>query len=235
MWYSGAVKIDEHSTQGELARLRYQVTRRDFLMSTPLNIKSFLRYAVLFLLFPGMVFGFRRGMLGTACFSLLLIVLLLLGQDAAARAAISVWLAVGLAVLLYINLYVMLRARRTRESRRRMRPAQPGLKHVVLKPDHAPLSWRRTGKEQVATLVLQAPQDGIYALLLSLNPWSGARVVVEGTVGTCVVHATGNKGGAFHVLTLYSLAAGRHELSWRMAGEAAGQAELTQLNRPEIK
>ena len=55
------MKIDAHTTQEQLLKLSEQVLRRDLLQSTPLNLRFFLRYLILFLLFPGMVFGFKVG------------------------------------------------------------------------------------------------------------------------------------------------------------------------------
>lgn len=60
------MKIDAHTSQEQLLKLSEQVLRRDLLQSTPLNIKFFLRYLILFLLFPGMVFGYKVGISGTA-------------------------------------------------------------------------------------------------------------------------------------------------------------------------
>lgn len=84
------------------------------------------------------------------------------------------------------------------------------------------------------TFSLEAPAEGIYAFLLSLDSYSGARFGTDGTEGCCTVQTGGKKGERFDALLLYKLAAGRHLLEWRMAASSKDEkplATLTQLNR----
>ena len=90
------VKIDAHTTQEQLLKLSEQVLRRDLLQSTPLNLRFFLRYLILFLLFPGMVFGFKWGLAVTLGFCALLVGILFWGSEAASALAIYSWLGCGL-------------------------------------------------------------------------------------------------------------------------------------------
>lgn len=63
------VKIDARTSQAELNLLVERGLRRDFLKCTPLNLKQFIPFTLLFLLFPGMVLGWRIGGLLTALFA----------------------------------------------------------------------------------------------------------------------------------------------------------------------
>jgi hypothetical protein len=56
------MEINKNTSQADMQRLYAAVVKREFLKGTPLNIKAFLRYAILFLLFPGMIFGFYVGL-----------------------------------------------------------------------------------------------------------------------------------------------------------------------------
>ena len=62
------MKLDHTTTQAELRKLYAVIVRKEFLKGTPLNIKPFLRYTLLFLLFPAMIFGFWVGFGITAVF-----------------------------------------------------------------------------------------------------------------------------------------------------------------------
>lgn len=229
------MRLDSHTSQEELLRLSESVLRRELLLSTPLNLRRFLRYLLLFLLFPGMVFGFRTGMLITLLFCALLGGVLVAGSPAAATIAIYSWLSLGLGVLLFVQAGVILRARRDNRRRRLYRPARAGQKHAVDTPTDYPLRWHPRAQDDflVARLVLRAPKRGIYAILLTVEAYDGRRIITGGVTGTSIVHAQGKPGQRLQSLALYRLEAGCHELSWALpqAARGAPRATVTLLNR----
>lgn len=233
--YAVRMKIDAHTPQCELIRLSESVLRRELLKSTPLNLRHFLRYTVLFLLFPGMVFGFAAGLAVTVCFCALLIGVLIWGSPAAATVSIYSWLALGVGVLVFVQAGVIRKCVKENRRRRLYRPAQKGLKHPQPAPAATPLKWAPSSKHKdflVSSLVFSAPQRGVYAFLLTVKNYDGRRIITGGVTGTTIVHAEGKPGAELRSLTLYRLEAGRHELSWAVpAGKTAPQAELTLLNR----
>lgn len=229
------MKIDTQTTQAELEALARAVLRRELLRATPLNLRVFLRHLVLFLLFPGMVFGFRAGMLLTVIYCALLAAVLVLGSPAAGTIAIYTWLALGIGVLAFVQIGVLRKALRDHHRRQGTRAAQRGLHHCLTQPADYPLRWHPHGKKDflVARLNLQAPKTGLYALLLSIEAYDGRRIITGGVTGTVIVHAQGKPGAQLQSLTLYRLEAGCHELSWAVPGAAQGapQARLSLLNR----
>lgn len=235
------MKIDALTSQEDLMQLFRRAVRRDLLKSTPLNLRMFLRFAVLFVLFPGMVLGFRVGLAITMCFCGVLTAIMLVGTQNMAEIAIWCWLALGLMVLAFVQARVIHRARMERRLRCQFRPAQEGLKRCIATPQHEELRWRKdTSSEQyVATLHLDAPERGVYALLLSMSHYDGRRLIADGVQGTCIVQAVGKKGGAFHALILYRLNAGQHELSWATNitpdKNFPRPISVSQLNRPDEK
>lgn len=233
------MKIDAHTPQSELIKLSESVLRRDLLKSTPLNLRHFLRYLVLFLLFPGMVFGFAAGMAVTVCFCALLIGVLIWGSPAATTVSIYSWLALGIGVLVFVQAGVIRKGVKERRRRREYRAAQQGLKHPQPAPTALALKWSPSPKHKdflVASLVFSAPQRGVYAFLLTVKNYDGRRIITGGVTGTTIVHAEGKPGAELRSLTLYRLETGRHELSWAVpAGKGAPQAELTLLNRAEAE
>lgn len=226
------MKIDAHTTQEQLLKLSEQVLRRDLLQSTPLNIKFFLRYLILFLLFPGMVFGYKVGMGITLAFCAALVGILFWGSEAASALAIYSWLSCGFLVQLFVTIGVVRKAWRERELRRSYRPATPGLHHAQRHPQKYPLRWRKSNTEGflAAHLILQAPRRGIYAVLVTLKNYQGAQLVTQGRQGTSLVHAGGGKGKDFNALVLYRLEPGLHELIWAIPEGQNPVAEVSVLN-----
>lgn len=234
------MKIDAHTPQADLLKLSESVLRRELLKSTPLNLRQFLRYLVLFLLFPGMVFGFAAGMVITLLFCALLGAVLVCGSPAAAAVSIYSWLALGIGVLLFVQAGVIRKTLADNKRRREYRPAGHGLKHPQRAPMHHPLRWSRHPRKEdflVASLVFQAPRRGIYAFLLSVPQYDGRRIITGGVRGTTIVHAQGRAGQTLQSLTLYRLEAGTHELTWALpeADKGAPAADISLLNPPEAK
>ncbi len=232
------MKIDRSTSQAELDKLYRAVVQREFLRNTPLNIKTFLRYALLFALFPGMRLGFRAGLLITAAFSLLLLILLLCGAEQWAVWAVVAWVCVGLLLMLWVSTQVVRVAAETRRARLEMLPAESVLPAGCRCPEFKPLAWRRSKnaeKRFSASLVLEIPADGIYAFILHVDKGQKeCRIVTHGRRGTCVVYAQGGgaAGDAFQALILYRMAAGRHELRWSVDSPRGirPHATLTQMN-----
>ncbi len=227
------MKIDAHTTQEQLLKLSEQVLRRDLLQSSPLNLRFFLRYLILFLLFPGMVFGFKAGMGITLAFCAALVGILFWGSEAASALAIYSWLSVGLLVLFLVTMGVVRKAWREREVRRQYRPATPGLHHAQCNPQQHPLRWHKSNTEGYLStrLVLQVPQRGIYAVLLTLKQYGGTQLITQGKQGTALVYAGGGKGQDFNALALYRLEPGSHELVWAVPASAASpEAAVSLLN-----
>lgn len=232
------MKIDAQTPQADVMKLSEAVLRRELLKSTPLNLRQFLRYLVLFLLFPGMVFGFRAGMVITLCFCALLGGVLVCGTPAAATVSIYSWLALGIGVLVFVQVGVVRKTLAENARRRLYRPAQKGLKHAQAAPQQLALSWQPHAKQKdflVASLVFRAPKKGIYAFLLSVEHYDGRRIITGGVTGTTIVHAQGRTGQQLQSLTLYRLEAGVHELSWAVpeAAKGAPRATISLLNRAE--
>lgn len=227
------VKIDAHTTQEQLLKLSEQVLRRDLLQSTPLNLRFFLRYLILFLLFPGMVFGFKAGLGITLCFCAALVGILFWGSEAASALAIYSWLSCGLLVLLFVTIGVIRKAWHERELRRQFRPATPGLRHAVRNPQKYQLRWHKSNTDGylASSLVLHVPAKGVYALLLTMRNFDGSHLVTQGKLGNALVYAGGGKGADFNALALYRLDAGLHELSWAIpSASKAPHTEVSLLN-----
>ena len=81
-----------------------------------------------------------------------------------------------------------------------------------------------------AHLVLQAAQQGVYAVLITLKNYEGAQLVTQGRQGTSLVYAGGGKGSDFNALVLYRLEPGTHELIWAIPAGTAPETRVSLLN-----
>lgn len=235
LWYSAPVKIDTETSQADLEKLNEAALRRECVKATPLNLRSFLRYAVLFFIFPGMVMGFRIGMAVTLLFAAVLVGILIWGSQELSAVAIYSWLAAGAFVTVLVSIGVFRKALRTVRQRRLCRKAVGGLKHPVTNPQHVTMHWQRDAKGEfyIARMVLHATATGLHAVLFSVPQYDGRKIITGGVTGTNIIQSGGKPGSAFHSLILYRLAKGNHELTWAVpAGEkAAPVAEVSLLNR----
>ena len=90
------MKLDNNTTQAELKKLYGLIVRKEFLKGTPLNLKPFLRYTILFLLLPAMILGYWVGYAITGAFCVFLIAMLALDYVTVALVATLSWFALGL-------------------------------------------------------------------------------------------------------------------------------------------
>ena len=224
--------VTKDTPQSQLQQLSEAVIKREFLKSTPLNLGKFLRYVVLYLLFPGMIFGFSAGIALTVAFSLALVGILVWGDASDASAAIYGWLAAGLVVVVLVNIVVIRAGWRECRRRAAYRPAKAGLKHAVDMPAGYAPRWHEKDGFHISEMTFHAPVRGIYAILVTIADYDGRQLITGGKTGTCTVQAEGKPGETFHAMVLYRLEAGMHELSWAMParGKPAPDMTVTQLN-----
>lgn len=231
------MQINAQTPQAVLLRIYSAVTRRELLQGTPLNVRMFLRYAVLFVLFPGMLGGFWLGLGSTLLFSVLLVVLLALGMPAEAALAVRVWLGAGVLALAWVSWGTTRAALALYHMRHAARQADHACDDAS--PAEAPaeyeLRWQRgQGATWETELMLSAPLPGVYAVLLQVPGVGRCRLLTIGRRGVCRVHSAAAGAGDMQVLLLYKLQAGQHRLRWALAeaDKKPPRAQLTLLSCP---
>lgn len=229
------VKIDARTSQAELNLLVERGLRRDFLKCTPLNLKQFIPFTLLFLLFPGMVLGWRIGGLLTALFAAFLTGCLIWDAPGVATAGLRIWLFWGCATVLIVSFQVVRSGLLSMRRRRRLLPSVKRERRAGARfPQQAPLHWEKervAGVEcYVSRFLVEAPQPGFYAFLRTVDDYDG---VLRYSPNTCFEQMEGKTGLRVNDLVVYRFDAGLHELVWATAsaeGEAP-KATISQLNR----
>ena len=231
------MKLDSTTTQAELQKLYKAIVTKEFLKGTPLNIKAFLRYLILFLLFPGMILGYWVGFIMTGIFCGLLIILLSVDCVSAATIAVFTWFCLGLLPISYVTWKTYSKAARTKKLRLMVRETLDANPAKACVPQNMPLKWntlrRKHNTRLVASVVINAPHTGIYVLLLTMPHYSGARLLTDGPAGMCIMQTKAQKGGELSALLLYNLKSGAHEINWTLVcqeDEPAPEAYLTMIN-----
>lgn len=233
------MQINAQTPQATLEQLYRAVCRREMLRSTPLNLRLFLRYALLFVLFPGMVWGFWWGLGITLAFCVALITLLGVGQASAASEATQVWLVCGVCVFLWVCVGSVRSAAARRRVCETARPADTAASATAL-PDcgteHA-LRWRKSAESPdswQAEVHWQAPAAGIYAALLIVRGMGRRRLLTLGHEGVCTVHSYTTPTGDLQALLLFKLAPGAHTLRWQLLPRAGAPPDtsITLLCKP---
>ncbi|MBR5888356.1 MAG: hypothetical protein IKZ07_09135 [Akkermansia sp.] len=229
------MEINKNTSQADLQRLYTAVVKREFLKGTPLNLKAFLRYAVLFILFPGMIFGFYVGLAITAAFCGVLLTLVLTDNMHWGMTATLSWLGLGLIPTVFVTIDTWRRAARTRAQRMMERSPLPGAKATkAVSTDRTQLKWRPKKSNgntiRIADATVKADTDGVYAFLLTIENYSGTRLLTDGPAGMCLVQSSGKKGETLQALLLYRLKAGTHEICWSLQADESPQTYLSRLN-----
>ncbi len=228
------VKIDRTTSQAELMRLTDAALRRDFLLGTPLNLKAFLRIALLFMLFPGMVLGFRVGLLLTGLCAAFLMGCLLWGQESWGVWVVRWWFIWGGLTVLGVSTMVGLNAWKTWQRRKPFLPADADAAPDALRaPQEHALHWLEVdGDHYECRLVLDIPARGVYAYLLTVDDYEGEGMGLREPEKACFSHGEGKASLRYNQLFLYRFEPGLHELEFYTRSLRGGvpQATLTQLN-----
>ncbi len=231
------MKIDRNTTQEQLMKVTNAALLRDFLKGTPLNLKAFFRIGVLFMLFPGMLLGFRIGMFITGLFAAGLMGCLFWGQEEWGVQAVRWWLITGVVLVVCVSVYVTITAWKERRARERFLAADASLSaaDAVQDPQELPLSWQEVDGRYESRLVLDIPRRGLYAYLFTVEDYEGDGMGCTRVKEACLSQGEGAPSLRHNHFFVYRFEPGLHELSWYTTSLKGGapKAVISQLN--EVK
>lgn len=217
------MRLSALTSQRELQALYNRVSRNEFLRDTPLNLRLFVRYAALFILFPGMVLGFRVGLGVMLAVCVGMIVALVSGEQVVAERLALSWLILGGAVLLWVTGQTMLAAWKRLRLCRQLRPADaplaPGAELSTCGTPYS-LKWRKGERKNCyeAPLVLRGDSVGIWVVMLELEQCGRGHLLAPSGQGICCPHSTGEPD-KLRVLAFCKLAPGEHRLTWKFISD----------------
>ncbi len=231
------MKIDRNTTQEQLMKVTDAALLRDFLRGTPLNLKAFFRIGVLFMLFPGMLLGFRIGLLITGLFAAGLMGCLLWKQEEWGVQAVRWWLITGAVLVACVSVYVTIISWKLRRKRELFLAADSTLPaaEAVSDPQELALSWHEEEGRYTARLVLDIPVRGLYAYLFTVDDYEGEGIGSARAQDACFSQGEGKPSLRYNQFFVYRFEPGLHELSWYTTSLKGGapKAVITQLN--EVK
>ncbi len=231
------MKIDRNTTQEQLLKVTDAALLRDFLKGTPLNLKAFFRIGLLFMLFPGMLLGFRIGMFITGLFAAGLMGCLFWGQEEWGVQAVRWWLITGAVLVGCVSVYVTITSWKQRGKRKLFLAADPTLpaEGAVREPQELPLLWYEEDGRYVSRLVLDIPVRGLYAYLFTVDDYEGDGIGTARAQEACFSQGEGKPSLRYNQFFVYRFEPGLHELEWYTISLNGGapQATLSQLN--EVK
>ncbi len=231
------MKIDRNTSQEQLMKVTDAALLRDFLRGTPLNLKAFFRIGLLFMLFPGMLLGFRIGLLITGLFAAGLTGCLMWGQEDWGVQAVRWWLITGAVLVCGVSVYVSISSWKQRRKRGLFLPADASLPaaEAVRDPQELLLAWREEEGRYVCRLVLDIPVRGLYAYLFSVDEYEGDGIGTERAQEACLSQGEGKPSLRYNQFFVYRFEPGLHELCWYTVSLRGGEprAAISQLN--EVK
>ncbi len=231
------MKIDRYTTQEQLLKVTDAALLRDFLRGTPLNLKAFFRIGLLFMLFPGMLLGFRIGMLVTGLFAAGLMGCLFWGQEEWGVQAVRWWLITGAVLVVCVSVYVSITSWKQRCKRSLFLAPDDSLPagEAVRDPQNHTLRWHEKDGRYLSRLVLDIPARGLYAYLFTVDDYEGEGIGCERAQEACLSQGEGKPSLRYHQFFVYRFEAGRHELAWYTTSLKGGtpKAVISQLN--EVK
>ncbi len=232
--YVDCMKIDRTTTQEQLMRVTDAALMRDFLRGTPFNLKAFFRIGLLFMLFPGMLLGFRIGLLITGVFAAGLMGCLMWGHEDWGVQAVRWWLITGAVLVVGVSVYVSITAWKQRRTRQQFLPADDSLPaaDAVRNPQEYPIRWQENDGRYTARLVLDIPVRGLYAYLFTVDDYEGDGIGTERALEACLSQGEGKPSLRYNQFFVYRFEPGRHELAWYTTSLRGGkpQAVISQLN-----
>ncbi len=231
------MKIDRNTSQKQLMKVTDAALLRDFLKGTPLNLKAFFRIGLLLMLFPGMLLGFRIGMLVTGLFAAGLMGCLFWEHEEWGVQAVRWWLITGAVLVFCVSIYVTITSWKQRRKREQFLAADTTLPaaEAVSDPQELALTWSEEDGRYLSRLVLDIPVRGLYAYLFTVDDYEGEGIGSERAQEACFSQGDGKPSLRYNQFFVYRFEPGLHELCWYTTSLKGGapKAVISQLN--EVK
>ncbi len=231
-----AVNISSDTPQVQLCKLTQATTRAHILSALPVTGRG-LRTILLFILFPGMLFGFWVGLALTAAVTVAMMAALAMDDPSLSILLARGYFVWGCVTAVGIATSVMIGAIREAKRRREyLEPIRQGEQdEILIYPQQK--NMRITSQETsfLADVEFEAPSEGVYAFIIELQncDWAGAPFIQENR-HACMLEWR-KKERPESLFFAYRLKAGVHQLSMKLgvvkSSTGRPKARLTQINK----
>ncbi len=230
------MNISTDTPQVQLCKLTQATTRAHILSALPITGHG-LRTTLLFILFPGMLFGFWTGLVLTALVTIAMMTALALDDPNLSVLLARGYFIWGCVTALGVAGSVMLGAIREAKRRREYLPATREGKHdeLLIFPQQKPLRVSSQETHFLAEVEIEAPSEGVYAFIMELQncDWAGAPLLLDDR-HPCMLEWR-KKERPESLFFAYRLQAGVHQLSIKLgvvkSSTGRPKARLTQINK----
>lgn len=231
-----AVNISADTPQAQLCKLTEAATRAHMLSALPITGRG-LRTMLLFILFPGMIFGFWKGLILTGIATIGMVIAIALDDPSISVAITRAYFIWGAITAIGVACSVMVAA--IREAKRRRQyiiPLREGEhKAELIYPQQEPLHITSLENAFLAEVEFEAPAQGVYAFIIELEhcDWASAPMLQDKR-HACILEWR-NKERPESLFCAYRLEAGIHQISMKMGvvkrSTGRPKAKLSQINK----
>ncbi len=215
------VNIDASTSQSDLMRLTEGALRRRLARALPFH-KEGIRGMLLFLLFPGMLFGFRVGLLLTAAVAGAMGATLIFSAEGLGTNIVQSYFVVGAVVSVGVAISIFLQERkRVRVLRSFLKPdADLKLDAGVPAPERQrmDLAHEESGGFR-AYFDLYVEKDGVYGFLIDLESYGWATKLMTSAGNEACLFSWGDGQKPAQAICLFRLGSGVHRLQMKVSSE----------------
>ncbi len=216
-------------------RLTEGALRRRLARALPFN-KEGVRGMLLFFLFPGMLFGFRVGLLLTAAVAGAMGATLVFSAEGVGTSIVQSYLIVGAIVSVGVAVSVFLQEKKKVNKLRSFQKPDEKLKLTtgVPNPNRQKLELEHDENGGFrAYFNLAVEKDGVYGFLLDLESYGWATKLTTSEGGDACLFSWGEGKKPSQAISLFRLGAGVHRLQMRVSAEKRKKKSSSSA-RPEL-
>ncbi len=230
-----AVNISANTPQAQLCKLTQAATRAHILSALPITGRG-IRTTLLFILFPGMIFGFWKGLMLTGLATIGMMVALAMDNESISHAITRAYLIWGVITAFGVATSVLISAIKEAKRRREyIQPLREGEQNTqLIFPQERGLTITSLEEGFLAEVEFEAPAQGVYAFVIELQncDWATSPQLQDKRY-PCILEWR-KKERPEGLFLAYRLEPGIHKLSMKLGivkSSARPKAQLTQINQ----
>lgn len=229
------MNISANTPQYQLCKLTRASTRAYVFNALPITGRG-LRTTLLFILFPGMLFGFWKGLMLTGAVTIAMMIALAMDDPSINIAITRGYLIWGVLTAFGVAGSILMGAIKEAKLRRQyIQPIRPCEQNAdLIFPQQHSMHVKAVGDAYHAEIEFEAPVQGIYTFIIELQhcDWAGVPQL-QGNRNACILEWRKQERpeSAFFA---YRLEAGIHQISIKLgvvkSSTGRPKAQITQIN-----